>query len=105
VATYSNCARNPKRAVRILNPVGGAGYTSAKQAIRFVAQGRARYVDETSIEMIEDDHRHIAAGRSFAEPPRPHSASSPLDVSYVYKGPANLRTFAYYPDPLLAFVY
>jgi hypothetical protein len=103
VATYSNCARNPKRAVRILNPSGGAGWTSVKQAIRFVEQGRARYVDEVSIEMIEDDYRHISAGR-IEPPPRPHSPA-PLDVSYVYKGPANLRTFAYYPDPLLAFVY
>jgi hypothetical protein len=102
VARHPNFAQSPKRAVRIVNPIGGPGYTSAKQAIRFVQQGRARYVDETCIEMIAEDYRHLAAGR-IEPPPRPHSPAPP-EVNYMYTGPVNLRTFAPYPDAL-AFVY
>jgi hypothetical protein len=103
VAKHPNYAQSSKRAVRILNPTGGSGFTSAKRAIRFVEQGRARYVDETCIEMIEGDYRHLAAGR-LEPPPRPHSPD-PIEVNYVYEGPTNLRTFAHYPDSRLAYVY
>lgn len=58
------------RAVKIRNAHGG-GYTSRKQAIKFLEQGRARYVDESTIEMIEDDYRHVAAIAS-AETPAPY---------------------------------
>lgn len=98
--------RMKKRAIKILNPAGGS-WTSVKQAIKWVEQGRARYIDETSIEMIESDHRHLSAARSIAAPVSPSSGmigsanpTSPtlIGVSYDYTGPENLRTFAPYPD-------
>lgn len=102
MAIHPNYAHHQKRWVQILNPAGGPGRTSAKRALRFVTQGRARYVSDGCIEMIEGDYRHLSAGRT--EPaPRPHSPT-PLKATYEYDGPVNLRTFARYPDTL-AFVF
>lgn len=82
-----------KRAVRILNATGGS-WTSAKNAHKWVAQGRAHYVDGQTIEMREGDYRHLASGRQAPASPRLILTV----VEYVYTGPANLRTFARYPD-------
>jgi hypothetical protein len=48
-----------ERAVRILNSDGGS-FTSRRQALRYIGSGRARYIDERTIEMIESDPRHVA---------------------------------------------
>lgn len=50
------------RGVRILNGHGGS-WTSRPRALTLVSSGRARYVDEHTIEFIEADRRHIAVGR------------------------------------------
>lgn len=102
MARYPKCASNPKRAVRVVNPDGAIGWTSIKGAIRLLAQGRARFINQLSIEIIAEDYRAIAAGRT--EPAAKSTWPPALDVSYLYEGPANLRTFAHYPDAL-AFVY
>ena len=94
--------QNPKRAIRIVNPTGGS-WTSVKNATKWVRQGRAHYLDEQTIEMNEGDYRHLASGR--IEPAQVLIPQLPLGpFEYLYDGPANLRTFARYPDAL-AFVY
>ena len=85
--------QNPKRAIRILNATGGS-WTSAKNASKWVNQGRAHYVDDQTIHMKEGDYRHLASGR--VAPACPQLILTV--VEYVYKGPPNLRTFARYPD-------
>ena len=93
---------NPKRAIRVLNGTGGA-FTSAKRAKVFVDRGRARRIDQHTIEMIETDYRHLSAVRSI-EQPRTVAATSPTPIRvYEYDGPENLRTFARYPDSQQAF--
>ncbi len=52
------------RGVRILNGHGGS-WTSRPRALTLVKSGRARYVDEHTIEFIETDRRHIAVGRGL----------------------------------------
>ena len=51
------------RAVRIQNPAGGSGYTSRKSAEHLVSRGRARWLDISTIAMVESDPRHQAAER------------------------------------------
>jgi hypothetical protein len=46
--------------VRILNSAGGT-FTSRARAIKYLASRRARYVDERTIEMIEDHRQHRVA--------------------------------------------
>lgn len=84
--------------IRILNATAGM-YTSAKNAVMFLEQGRARYVDERTIEMLPDDHRHQSAVRSHAgETRQVEHSPTPFEMTYQYAGPENLRTFAPYPD-------
>jgi hypothetical protein len=45
--------------VRILNSAGGT-FTSRARAIKYLASGRARYVDEHTIRMIESHPGHLA---------------------------------------------
>jgi hypothetical protein len=54
------------KSVRIQNAVTGKGHTSRKRAVHYVAQGRAKWVDErmTMIWFIEDDHRNVAVEKS-----------------------------------------
>ena len=48
--------------IRIENPVSGRGFTSKNRAKRFVAQGRAAWVQAgVSIRFIKSDHRHASA--------------------------------------------
>jgi hypothetical protein len=48
--------------IRIENPVSGRGFTSKNRAKRFVAQGRAAWVQaEVSIRFVQSDHRHVSA--------------------------------------------
>jgi hypothetical protein len=47
-----------KRAVRILNPASGSGWTSARRANDYVRQKRARWV-RGGIEFIAADPRHM----------------------------------------------
>lgn len=50
-------SRNLK--VKIANPVRpGGNLTSAARAGRFVRQGRAVYIDEHTIQFVEQDRRH-----------------------------------------------
>jgi hypothetical protein len=52
--------------IRIVNPVAGCGFTSANRARRFVAQGRAVWIEpEVSIRFVQSDHRHRSAGASL----------------------------------------
>jgi hypothetical protein len=58
--------RKHQQDIRILNPVAGCGFTSANRARRFVAQGRAIWVDpEISIRFVASDHRHCSAAASL----------------------------------------
>ena len=51
--------------IRIENPVSGSGFTSRNRAKRFVAQGRAEWVEDgVSIRFVQSDHRHISAQKS-----------------------------------------
>jgi len=51
--------------IRIENPVSGCGFTSKNRANRFVAQGRAEWVEAgVSIRFIPSDHRHSSAQKS-----------------------------------------
>lgn len=91
--------------VRILNPIpGSSGYCSVKRALKYIRQGRGRAIDEQTIEIFENDRRHLAALRSALEPaverlnPPVRTPPTP-DPVYEYRGPENLRTFAHYPAP------
>jgi hypothetical protein len=53
-----------KRNIRILNPAGGSGVTSRRNAERYVAHGRARWDGQHAIRFIEEDRRHLAVERS-----------------------------------------
>ena len=51
--------------IRIENPVSGCGFTSKNRANRFVAQGRAEWVQAgVSIRFIQSDHRNASAQKS-----------------------------------------
>jgi hypothetical protein len=54
-----------RKNIRIENPVSGCGFTSKNRAKRFVAQGRAQWVNAgVSIRFVQSDHRHNSAQRS-----------------------------------------
>lgn len=54
-----------RKNIRIENPVSDCRFTSEKRAKRFVAQGRAEWVNPgVSIRFIQSDHRHCAARKS-----------------------------------------
>jgi hypothetical protein len=54
-----------RKNIRIENPVSGCGFTSSNRAKRFVAQGRAEWVETgVSIRFIQPDHRHGSAQNS-----------------------------------------
>ena len=54
-----------RKNIRIENPVSGSGFTSSNRAKRFVAQGRAEWVEPgVSIRFVQSDHRHGAAQAS-----------------------------------------
>jgi hypothetical protein len=54
-----------RKNIRIENPVSGCGFTSKNRAKRFVAQGRAEWVQAgVSIRFVQADHRHISAQKS-----------------------------------------
>jgi hypothetical protein len=58
--------RKPQQDIRILNPVAGCGFTSPNRAKRFVAQGRAVWVEPgVSICFEQSDHRHRSAATSL----------------------------------------
>jgi hypothetical protein len=51
-----------RKNIRIENPVSGCGFTSKNRAQRFVAQGRAEWVQAgVSIRFVQSDHRHSSA--------------------------------------------
>jgi hypothetical protein len=51
--------------IRIENPVSECGFTSKNRAKRFVAQGRAEWVQAgVSIRFIQSDHRHSSAQKA-----------------------------------------
>ncbi len=51
--------------IRIENPVSDCKFTSINRAKRFVAQGRAEWVEPGgSIRFVQSDHRHGAAQKS-----------------------------------------
>ena len=53
------------KGIKIENPVAGCGFTTKNRAKRFVAQGRAEWVEPgVSIRFGSSDHRHVAAQRS-----------------------------------------
>lgn len=57
--------RTVRKTIRIENPVAGFGFTSKNRAKRFVAQGRAEWVEPgVSIRFIPSDHRHTSAQKS-----------------------------------------
>lgn len=54
-----------RKNIRIENPVSGCGFTSKNRANRFVAQGRAEWVQAgVSIRFVQSDHRHNSAQKS-----------------------------------------
>jgi hypothetical protein len=54
-----------RKNIRIENPVSGCGFTSKNRANRFVAQGRAEWVQAgVSIRFVQSDHRHSSAQKS-----------------------------------------
>ena len=54
-----------RKNIRIENPVSGCGFTSKNRAKRFVAQGRAEWVQAgVSIRFVQSDHRHSSAQKS-----------------------------------------
>jgi hypothetical protein len=54
-----------RKNIRIENPVSGCGFTSKNRAQRFVAQGRAAWVEPgVSIRFTQSDHRHGSAQKS-----------------------------------------
>jgi hypothetical protein len=54
-----------RKNIRIENPVSDCGYTSKNRANRFVAQGRAEWVEPgVSIRFVQSDHRHLSAQKS-----------------------------------------
>jgi hypothetical protein len=54
-----------RKNIRIENPVSECGFTSKNRAKRFVAQGRAVWVQaEVSIRFVPSDHRHSSAQKS-----------------------------------------
>jgi hypothetical protein len=54
-----------RKNIRIENPVSGCGLTSKNRARRFVAQGRAKWVEDgVSIRFVQSDHRHSSAQKS-----------------------------------------
>jgi len=53
------------KVIRIENPVSDCRFTSKNRAQRFVAQGRAEWVEPgVSIRFIQSDHRHHSAQKS-----------------------------------------
>ena len=51
-----------RKNIRIENPVSGCGFTSRNRASRFVAQGRAEWLQAgVSIRFVQSDHRHSSA--------------------------------------------
>ena len=51
--------------IRIENPVSGCGFTSKNRAKRFVAHGRAEWMQAgVSIRFIQSDHRHGSAQKA-----------------------------------------
>ena len=74
-----------RKNIRIENPVSGSGFTSRNRAKRFVAQGRAEWVqDGLSIRFVQSDYRNISAQKSVDQ------------TRYGYERAANkgLATFA-----------
>ncbi len=54
-----------RKNIRIENPVAGCGFTSRNRAKRFMAQGRAEWVEAgVSIRFIQSDHRHYSAQKT-----------------------------------------
>jgi hypothetical protein len=54
-----------RKNIRIENPVSGCGLTSKNRANRFVAQGRAEWVQAgVSIRFVQSDHRQLSAQKS-----------------------------------------
>ena len=54
-----------RKNIRIENPVSGCGFTSKNRANRFVAQGRAEWVQAgVSNRFVQSDHRHTSAQTS-----------------------------------------
>jgi hypothetical protein len=54
-----------RKNIRIENPVSGSEFTSKNRAKRFVAQGRAEWVQVgVSIRFVQSDHRHSSAQKS-----------------------------------------
>jgi hypothetical protein len=57
--------RTMRKNIRIENPVSGCGFTSKNRAKRFVAQGRAEWVQAgISIRFVQSDHRHSSAQKA-----------------------------------------
>ena len=57
-----------RKNIRIENPVSGCGFTSRNRAKRFVAQGRAEWVQAgVSIRFVQSDHRHSSAQNSVEQ--------------------------------------
>jgi hypothetical protein len=54
-----------RKSIRIENPISDCRFTSINRAKRFVAQGRAVWVEPgASIRFIQSDHRHSSAQTS-----------------------------------------
>lgn len=48
------------RSIKILNPAGGVGWTNRKRAKAYVRRGRARWIDDGTIQFIESDSNTAA---------------------------------------------
>lgn len=102
----SRIKRKAALEVRILNPAGGCGWTSAKRAIKLIANGRAKSrldVGENVIEMIEAHAGHQAAvANAEGHTRKQETRHSPTPFAVIEKDPAeqptdSLATFGRYP--------
>ena len=91
------------RSVKIRNPIDGAGWTSAKRALKYLKRGQARLVGESEIEFIASDFRAQSAERSMTTTPdEPVARVTPshgpaLTVVSGAESAESLRTFCPYP--------
>jgi hypothetical protein len=84
--------------VRILNPAGGCGWTSAKRAIKLIAAGRARPrqdVGENVIEMIEANAGHQAALANAAGSVKQKARHSPKPLEVIERDASEQPTSEY----------
>ena len=95
-------ALHKQQPVRIINPGDGPRFTTAKKAIKYLREGRAKIAGEYAIELVKADRRHLAvlksiAGASEENNPAPIHRSAVLEVIPASEGTNDYATFGRYP--------